>query len=46
MFEEGGLYIGTNFSFLSIGALILAYAIFAIASYLSARKGILQSNNG
>ena len=46
MFEEGGLYIGTSFTALSIGALVLAYALFAVASYLSARKGILQSNNG
>lgn len=46
LFEDGGIYIGKTITLTSICALILAYGIFAIASYLSARKGILQSNNG
>lgn len=46
LFEDGGIYIDTTITFTSIFALALAYAIFALASYLSARKGILQSNNG
>lgn len=46
MFEEGGLYIGTGFTVLSISALLFAYLIFALASFMSARKGILQQNNG
>ncbi len=45
-FEEGGLYIGSEFTLWSILSLFLAYALFALASYRSARKGILQSMNG
>lgn len=46
MFEEGGLYIGTSYTVMSIAALVAAYAIFALASYLNARKGVEKSNNG
>lgn len=46
VFESGGLYIDTNLSVLSIVALVLAYSLFALASYLSARKGIYEQNNG
>lgn len=46
VFEEGGLYIGTNFTVFSISALLLAYAIFAFTSYVSAKKGISNANNG
>lgn len=46
VFESGGLYIDKQLSLLSITALILAYALFALASYLSARKGIYEQNNG
>lgn len=46
VFESGGLYIDTHLSVLSILALILAYSLFALASYLSARKGIYEQNNG
>lgn len=46
LFEDGGIYIGRTITLTSICALILAYVIFAVASFLSARKGILQSNNG
>lgn len=46
VFESGGLYIDTQLSLLSITALVLAYALFALASYLSARKGIYEQNNG
>jgi hypothetical protein len=42
MFEAGGLYIGTNIAWLAIGALVVAYALFALASYLNARKGIFN----
>jgi|TARA_R110000737_G_scaffold350964_1_gene391677 hypothetical protein len=42
MFEAGGLYIGTNIAWLAIGALVLAYALFALSSYLNARKGIFN----
>jgi len=46
LFEDGGLYIGTSYTLPSILALFLAYGIFAFVSYLNARKGIRQSENG
>nr|WP_294859890.1 hypothetical protein [uncultured Fluviicola sp.] len=46
VFESGGLYIDTGLSLLSILALVMAYSLFALASYLSARKGIYEQNNG
>ncbi len=46
IFEDGGLYIGTTYTLSSILALFLAYGIFACVSYLNARKGIRQSENG
>jgi len=46
VFLDGGLYIGTGFTVLSIASLVIAYGIFAFSSYWSARKGILQANNG
>jgi hypothetical protein len=46
LFEQGGLYINTQLSALSIAALVIAYSIFATVSYFNARKGVLQSNNG
>lgn len=46
LFESGGLYIDTGLSLLSILALVFAYSLFALASYLSARKGIYEQNNG
>jgi len=42
MFESGGLYIGTDVAWLAVFALALAYALFALASYLNARKGIFN----
>ncbi len=42
MFESGGLYIGNNIAWLAIVALVLAYLLFALASYLNARKGIFN----
>jgi hypothetical protein len=46
LFEDGGLYIGTSYTVTSILSLFFAYAIFALFSFLNARKGIDQSNNG
>ncbi len=46
VFETGGLYLDTNLSLLSILALILAYGLFATASFFNARKGIYEQNNG
>jgi hypothetical protein len=46
LFEDGGLYIGTTYTVTSILSLVFAYAIFALVSFLNAKKGIHQSNNG
>lgn len=46
LLKDGGLYIDTSLSVLSILALVFAYSLFALASYLSARKGIYEQNNG
>lgn len=42
MFAEGGLYIDTGITYESVSALALAYLLFALASYRSARKGIFK----
>lgn len=42
MFESGGLYIGTDLAYASVGALLLAYLLFSIASFLNAKKGIMR----
>lgn len=42
MFEEGGLYLGKEFTFYSIAALIFAYLLFGIASFFNAKKGIYK----
>ncbi|HIP31232.1 MAG TPA: ABC transporter permease [Crocinitomicaceae bacterium] len=42
MFANGGLYIGTSVTIGSISALLIAYALFAFASYRTATKGIFN----
>ncbi len=42
MFANGGLYIGTNVTIGSISALLIAYGLFAFASYRTATKGIFN----
>jgi hypothetical protein len=42
MFASGGLYIDTGLSYQSIGALLLAFGIFTLASFRSAKKGIYK----
>lgn len=42
MFSDGGVYIDTNLSMWSFGALSLAYAFFMLASFITARKGIYE----
>lgn len=42
MFEDGGLYIDKGITITSILALVLAYAIFAIASFVNAKKGVYK----
>jgi ABC-type antimicrobial peptide transport system permease subunit len=42
VFEDGGLYIGTSMTLWSIGALALAYLLFTISSFLTAKKGIFK----
>lgn len=41
LLEAGGLYIDTSITIISVFALILAYLLFATASFFSARKGII-----
>jgi hypothetical protein len=42
LFEEGGLYIGTEITYFSFGALLLAYLLFALASFLNVKRGIYK----
>jgi hypothetical protein len=42
MFETGGLYIDTGITWISIGALFLAYSLFALSSFFTAKKGIFN----
>lgn len=42
MFESGGLYINTSVTVGSIGALLLAYLLFSVASFFTAKKGIFK----
>lgn len=42
MFAEGGLYIDTRLTYQSIGVLVLAYILFAVASFRSAKKEIFS----
>lgn len=42
MFASGGLYIDTGITFASMGALMLAYALFSLASYRTAKNGIFK----
>jgi len=42
MFSTGGLYIGTEITIGSIAALLIAYLLFAFASYRTATKGIFN----
>jgi len=46
LFEDGGLYIGRSYTVTSVAALLAAYAVFSLVSYLNAKKGIEKSNNG
>lgn len=42
LFESGGVYIDTSMTLWSFGALLLAYCLFGLASYLTAKKGIFN----
>jgi hypothetical protein len=42
MFESGGLYIDKSVALSAITSLIFTYFIFAIASYITAKKGIYK----
>lgn len=42
MFESGGLYIDTSLTWYSIGSLMIAYVLFIIASFSTAKKGIYR----
>lgn len=40
MFASGGLYIDTGLTWISLASLLTGYLLFALASYLNAKKGI------
>lgn len=42
LLAEGGLYIGTEITYYSFGALLLAYLLFALASFLNVKRGIYK----
>ena len=42
MLDEGGLYIDKGITITSIAALVLAYLLFAVASFFNAKKGIYK----
>jgi len=42
VFESGGIYIDTSFTYWSAGALIAAYIFFMVSSFFTARKGIFD----
>ncbi len=42
MFDSGGLYIDKGMTIISIVSLLLAYAVFTVASYNTAKKGIFR----
>lgn len=42
LFDSGGLYIDTSLSNMSVLALLLAFALFAVASFRTARNGIYK----
>ena len=41
-FKEGGLYIDTEITFWSMAALLLAFTLFILSSFLTAKKGIYK----
>ncbi len=42
IFVSGGIYIDLGFTFESIGALLLAFLLFILSSFLTAKKGIYK----
>lgn len=46
LLASGGLYIDTQLSIISILSLFVAYFLFSLASFLSAKKGIYEQNKG
>ncbi len=46
LLASGGLYIDTQLSIISIMSLFVAYFLFSLASFLSAKKGIYEQNKG
>jgi hypothetical protein len=42
MFASGGLYIGTDMTIMSIVSLLIAYLIFTLASFNTAKRGIFK----
>ena len=45
-FNKGGVYIDSSFTFASYLAIVIAYVIFTLASFLSAKKHIYNAEKG
>lgn len=45
-FSDGGLALGTSISTFSLASLLIAFVLFAIASYQTARKGVFKAYSG
>lgn len=45
-FNKGGVYIDSSFTYLSYLAIVIAYVIFTLASFVSAKKNIYQAEKG
>jgi hypothetical protein len=45
-FNKGGVYIESSFTFASYLAIVIAYVIFTLASFVSAKKNIYQAEKG
>jgi hypothetical protein len=45
-FNKGGVYIESSFTFASYLAIVIAYVIFTLASFISAKKNIFHAEKG
>jgi hypothetical protein len=41
--KDGGIQISTNYTILSISAVIIAFGLYTLVNYMNARKGVLKS---
>jgi hypothetical protein len=43
LLKKGGIQISTNFTVLSISAVIIAFGLYTLVNYINAKKGVLKS---